>query len=58
MRTIIKKILPEYFDKIVSGEKTYELRLNDFECQTNDTLVLKEWDGTSFTGRELTKTVG
>lgn len=57
---IEKKIWPEYFEKVLSGEKTYEFRLGDFECQTGDTLILKEWDPETkeYTGREITKEVG
>ncbi len=60
MKTIEKKILPEYFEKILSGQKTYELRLADWDCQSGDKLILKEIDPESkqFTGRELTKKVG
>lgn len=57
--TIEKKILLEYFEKILSGEKTYELRLADFECNPGDTLVLKEWDPKTgeYSGREIKKEV-
>ncbi len=44
MAIINKKIWPEYFDAITSGKKKYELRLNDFEVNEGDTLVLEEWD--------------
>ncbi|MGC9310550.1 MAG: DUF3850 domain-containing protein [Candidatus Aenigmatarchaeota archaeon] len=56
---IEKKIWPEYFQKIVDGAKTYELRLADFECEPGDILVLKEWDPKTkqYTGRTLEKTV-
>jgi len=55
-----KKVWPEYFQRIVDGTKTYELRLADWECQPGDELVLKEWDPTTeqYTGREVTKIVG
>ena len=39
---IEKKVWPEYFQKILDGKKTYELRLADFECNPGDILVLKE----------------
>ncbi len=56
---IEKKILPEYFDLVVSGKKTYDLRLADFSVSEGDTLVLKEWDAAAkqYTGREIEKTV-
>lgn len=37
-----KKILPEYFQKILDGTKKYELRLADWECSEGDILVLNE----------------
>lgn len=48
-----------YFQKIVDGKKTYELRLADWECQEGDILVLKEWDPDSkeYTGRVIEKEV-
>lgn len=56
---IEKKILPEYFELIESGKKTYDFRLGDFEINEGDTLVLKEWNKheQAFTGRELEKQV-
>lgn len=58
MKTIEKKILPEYFERIVDGSKTYELRLADFDIESGDTLLLREWDGSRYTGRRLEKEVG
>ncbi|KND47378.1 MAG: hypothetical protein AB199_03040 [Parcubacteria bacterium C7867-004] len=60
MKTVEKKILPEYFEEILSGRKTYELRLNDFDIHEGDTLLLKEWskERKEYTGREISKTVG
>jgi len=56
---IEKKIWPEYFKKIKSGEKTFELRLADWRCNVGDVLVLKEWDPKTktFTGNEIKKKV-
>jgi hypothetical protein len=56
---IEKKVWPEYFQKILEGVKTYELRLADFECKPGDILVLKEWDQDKkqYTGRVIEKTV-
>lgn len=60
MKKVEKKIWPEYFEQVLKGKKTFELRLNDFEIEDGDTLVLKEWDpGTKlYTGREIEKRVG
>ena len=41
---IEKKVWPKFFQKILDGDKTFELRLADFECKPGDILVLKEWD--------------
>lgn len=59
MKTIEKKILPQYFELILSGKKKYELRLNDFEVKEGDLLILKEWnpDTKQYTGREVSKKV-
>lgn len=56
---IEKNIWPEYFQSIVDGQKKYELRLADWECNPGDTLVLKEWDPETkeCTGREIEKEV-
>jgi len=56
---IEKKIWPEYFAKISSGDKTFELRLADWQCGVGDILVLREWDpGTKdYTGRQIEKAV-
>lgn len=56
---IEKKVWSEYFQKILDGDKTFELRLADFECNVGDMLVLKEWNPNTkeYSGRELTKEV-
>jgi len=58
-RIIEKKILPEWFEKVVSGEKNVEVRLADFEISDGDILVLREWDPIKrqYTGRKVTKIV-
>ncbi len=59
MPTIKKKIWPIYFEAIVSGKKKYELRLNDFEINEGDYLLLEEWDPKTkkYTGRSIEKKV-
>ena len=62
-REIHKKISKEYFDLIVSGQKTYEFRVADFDCDPGDTLVLDEYeyandDSSTPTGRSLRRKVG
>lgn len=58
MATIHKKVWKEYFEKIISGEKKFELRLADFEVNDGDTLVLEEWDKDKkeYTGRKIETT--
>ncbi|MBI4993384.1 DUF3850 domain-containing protein [Candidatus Wolfebacteria bacterium] len=59
MTIINKKIWPEYFDAVVSGKKKYELRLNDFDVQEGDILVLEEWEQKTkkYTGRKIERRV-
>ena len=59
MSTIRKKVLSEYFEAIISGKKKYELRLNDFEVNEGDILLLEEIDPITkeYTGRQIEKTV-
>ena len=59
MATIHKKVWKEYFEKIISGKKKFELRLADFEVNEGDTLALEEWDNDNreYTGRKIERTV-
>lgn len=59
MAIIKKKIWPEYFDAVASGRKRFELRLNDFDANEGDTLVLEEWnpDTKEYTGRTIEKKI-
>lgn len=54
-----KKCWPEYFEKILSGDKTFDVRLADWKCNIGDILVLKEWDPETkkFTGRSIEKKI-
>ncbi|HNW71456.1 MAG TPA: DUF3850 domain-containing protein [Candidatus Paceibacterota bacterium] len=60
MKKVEKKTWPDLFQKILDGEKTFDLRLNDFDIEEGDILILKEWDPKTknYTGRELEKKVG
>ncbi|KKS34186.1 MAG: ASCH domain protein [Parcubacteria group bacterium GW2011_GWC2_42_12] len=57
---IEKKCQPEHFKKILNGEKNFELRLADWQCQPGDILILREWDPETkdYTGRQIEKEVG
>ena len=54
MVIIVKKCWPEYFDMFCSGERTFELRLADFNLKTGDILVFEEFDPKTkqYTGRK------
>lgn len=56
---IEKKVQPPYFEAILKGDKNFEVRLNDFECNEGDILVLREWDPEKkdYTGRTLEKKI-
>ncbi len=60
MAKISKKTVPEYFEKVASGDKTFEVRLADFDIEKGDVLVLKEWDKEKqeYTGRSMKKKAG
>lgn len=62
MKTITKKVLTGYFQDILDGKKKYELRLNDFDIEIGDTLILEEYTTADpntriATGRKLEKKV-
>ena len=50
------KILPEYFDEVRKGNKTFELRKDNREYNIDDYLILKEWDG-EYTGNKIGRVV-
>lgn len=57
MKTIHKKILPEYFAAVEDGSKPFELRQEDDTVfEVGDILVLNEFDG-EHTGRVCSRTV-
>lgn len=45
------KIYPDFFNAVISGEKTFEIRKNDRQFKVGDILALNEWDWNSYTGR-------
>ena len=53
------KILKPYYEAVVAGNKTFELRKDDRPYRTGDTLVLNEIGaGNEPTGRVIKKKVG
>ena len=59
MTTHDLKVWPGYFDAIADGSKPFEVRKNDRNFQTGDTLVLREYSpgADEYTGREVRRTV-
>jgi hypothetical protein len=58
MTKIIKKTYKDLFERVLSGEKNFDIRLDDMEVKKGDILVLKEIDNKrNFTGREIEKEV-
>jgi hypothetical protein len=57
---IEKKTWPELFEKILSGEKNFDLRLNDFVCNPGDIIIFREWDPKvkDYTGRKIEREAG
>ena len=56
---IRKKTWPDFFKQIMSGEKKFDIRLADFECEPGDILIFEEWDPNTkkYTGRRLEKKI-
>ena len=44
LKTHELKTWPDFFRKVVSGEKPFEIRVNDREYEVGDTVVLREFD--------------
>ncbi len=58
MTKIIKKAYEELFEKVLSGKKKFDLRLDDMEVKEGDILVLREINSNrEFTGREIEKEI-
>jgi len=51
---------PASYERVLSGEKTYDLRLADWKIKPGDTIVFREWDPTTkaYTGRMMERKVG
>lgn len=52
-----------FFEAILSGAKTFEIRYNDRDFKVGDGLILQEWDDRNpmeegrYTGREAQRTI-
>ena len=49
------KTWPMFYDRIISGEKTFEVRRKDRDFKVGDILILQEWnpENQSYTTREF-----
>lgn len=49
------KTWPQYFKRVMDGEKNFEVRLNDRDFQTGDLVSLNEYDPVNkkYTGNQL-----
>ena len=56
---IKKKCWPEQFQSILDGKKKADVRLDDFECEIGDILLLEEFDPKTknYTGRTIEKKI-
>lgn len=45
------KIMPQYFEKVLSEEKTFEIRFDDRTFSVGDDILLKECREGQYTGR-------
>ena len=51
-KIVEKKILPEYFNEVIHERKKFEIRKDEDDLQMGDSVILREWDGEKYTGRE------
>lgn len=47
------KIQKRYFDEIINGNKSFEVRKNDRDFWIGDLVVLREWENNEYSGREI-----
>lgn len=47
------KILPQYFQAVTVGDKSFEIRKNDRNYKVGDNIVLSEYEEGQYTGRNI-----
>ena len=57
MREVKKKILTKYFEEVIHDKKKFEIRKDEDDLQIGDVLILREWDGEKYTGRETRRNI-
>ena len=45
------KIKPEYFEEVIKGNLTFQVRYNDRDFKKGDLLTLEEFDSKEYTGK-------
>lgn len=51
------KLASRFFDDVEQRRKNFEVRFNDRDYRIGDWLVLCEWDGSGYTGRECVRRI-
>lgn len=51
------KLTQPYFNAVHNGKKSFELRKNDRDFKTSDTLLLREWVNGEYTGKVIVRTI-
>ena len=56
-KTLEYKTLPVYFEASAAGKKDFEIREDDRDIAEGDAVILREHDGTDYTGRTLERKI-
>lgn len=51
------KIAPRWFEDVKSGNKNFEVRINDRDYKVGDILILNEFLDGFYTGRKIERTI-
>ncbi|HEX2614472.1 MAG TPA: ASCH/PUA domain-containing protein [Nitrososphaera sp.] len=53
------KTLPEFYWAVITGQKRFEIRLNDRDFQVGDRLLLREWkqEDQCYTGNAVSRDI-
>ena len=52
-KIVEKNILPKYFDAVIHDKKKFEICKDEDDLRIGDAVILKEWNGEKYTGREV-----
>jgi hypothetical protein len=58
MNKHVLKILPQHYNNVASGTKTFEIRKNDRAFQKGDSVILRAWDNEFLGYPNLEFTIG